>query len=52
MYVYVCILQARAEEADAERARSLAETESVTVQLLCTQEALEAAREQVRPLKC
>ncbi len=41
------MLQARAEEADAERARTLAETESLTVELRCAQEALQAAREQV-----
>jgi hypothetical protein len=45
--MYVCILQARAEEADEERARALSETESLTVQLRCAQEALQAAREQV-----
>ncbi len=45
MYVY--ILQARAEEADEERTRALSETESLTVQLRCAQEALQAAREQV-----
>ncbi len=47
--MYVCILQARAEEAEA---RALSETESLTVQLRCAQEALEAAREQVGNLKC
>ncbi len=41
------MLQARAEEADAERAHTFAETESLTVELRCAQEALQAAREQV-----
>ena len=47
MCMYVCILQARAEEAEAERALALSDTESLTVQLRCAQEALEAARVQV-----
>ena len=45
MHAYM--LQARAEEADAERERTLAETESLTMELRFAQEALQAAREQV-----
>ena len=41
------MLQARAEEAHAVRARALAETESLTVELRFAQEALQTAREQV-----
>ena len=41
------MLQARAEEADAVRARALAETQSLMVELRFAQESLQTAREQV-----
>ena len=47
IFIYIYILQARAEEADAERAQTVAEIESLTVELRCAEEALQAAREQV-----
>jgi hypothetical protein len=45
--IHTYVLQARAEEAEAVCARALAETESLTLELRFSQEALQTAREQV-----